>query len=78
MRLTVHNTIVDEVERKVVLHASSKAVTDVGEYGNEYMFSFWMTEDGKMGEDLEEIADSKCSVDFMTNLGALAATKGKD
>ena len=76
MRLTVHNTIVDEVERKVVLHASSKAVTDAEEYGNEYIFSFWMTEDGKMVERLEEFADSKYSVDFMIKLGALAATKG--
>jgi ketosteroid isomerase-like protein len=73
MHLTVHDTTIDEVERRVVMHVSSKALTVMGEYANEYIFSLWMTEDGKTVERVEEFADSKYSADYFGKLGELVA-----
>lgn len=81
IHLTVHDTTVDEVENRVVMHVSSKGMTDIGEYGNEYMFSMWMSEDGKMLERIEEFADSKYSVDYFDKLreaGELAKGERKE
>ncbi|KAK4692358.1 hypothetical protein P7C71_g4828, partial [Lecanoromycetidae sp. Uapishka_2] len=78
MHLTVHDATVDEVEKRVVMHASSKGRTDVGEYGNEYMFSMWMTDDGKMVKRLEEFADSKYSKDYFDKLRAAGGWDKED
>ena len=72
--LTVHDSIVDEVARKVVMHASSSAVTKLGPYGNEYVLILHMTEDGRQVDRFDEFVDSAYSTDYMPRLrDALAA-----
>lgn len=50
------------------MHASSKAVTDLGDYANEYMIILYMTEDGSKVERFLEFVDSAYSKDFMGRL----------
>ena len=66
--VTVKHTIVDEEARKVAMHASSTATTDLGDYSNEYMLVLHMTVDGKKVVRFEEFVDSKYSADFMPRL----------
>ena len=75
--VTVKNTIVDEEARKVAMHASSTATTDLGDYSNEYMLVLHMTEDGKKVERGEEFVDSKHSADFFARLREHLAGKQK-
>ena len=75
--VTVKNTIVDEEARKVAMHASSTAMTDLGDYSNEYMLVLHMTEDGKKVERFEEFVDSKNSTDFFPRLREHIAGKQK-
>ncbi|KAM0795175.1 hypothetical protein BDR22DRAFT_894425 [Usnea florida] len=67
-RVTVHDTVVDEVARKVVMRASSTAETDVGPYANEYVLVMRMTEDGRLVERFDEFVDSAVSAGFMPRL----------
>ncbi|KAK0516664.1 hypothetical protein JMJ35_001267 [Cladonia borealis] len=76
--VTVKNTIVDEEARKVAMHASSTATTDLGDYSNEYMLVLHMTEDGKKVVRGEEFVDSKRSTDFLTRLREHLAGKQKE
>ena len=66
--VTVKHTVVDEEARKVAMHASSTATTDLGDYGNEYMLVLHMTVDGKKVVRFEEFVDSKYSTEFMPRL----------
>ena len=66
--LTVKNTIVDEEARKVVLHASSTATTDLGDYSNEYMLVLQMAEDGTKVVRVDEFLDSKYSTEYLPRL----------
>lgn len=75
--LTVKNTVVDEQARKVVLHASSTATTDLGDYSNEYMLVLHMIEDGTKVVLFEEFVDSKYSAEFLPRLRELLAGKQK-
>ena len=75
--VTVKNTIVDEEARKVAMHASSTATTDLGDYSNEYMLVLHMTEDGKKVVRFEEFVDSKSSTEFIPRLREHLAGKQK-
>ncbi|KAL9041860.1 MAG: hypothetical protein Q9180_000996 [Flavoplaca navasiana] len=66
--LAVHDTVVDEAARKVVLHMTSTASTDVGDYRNEYMLKLHMTEDCRKVDVFEEFVDSAYSAKFMAYL----------
>ena len=66
--MTVHDTVVDEVARKVVMRASSTAETDVGPYANEYMIVLRMTEDGRLVERFDEFNDSAFIRGFLPRL----------
>lgn len=66
--LSVHDTVVDEAARKVVLHMTSTASTDVGDYRNEYMLKLHMTEDCRKIDKFEEFVDSAYSTKFMADL----------
>ena len=66
----VKNTIIDEESRQVVLHASSTAITDLGEYQNEYMIVLHMTEDGTKIDRFDEFVDSQKSMGFIPRLRA--------
>lgn len=73
--VTVHDTIVDEAARKVAVHASSSAVTDVGPYANEYVLVMRMTEDGRAVERFDEFVDSRVSAEFMPRLRAMVGVE---
>ena len=62
------NTVVDEEAKKVVMHASSTATTDLGDYNNEYILVLHMTEDGTKVHRFEEFVDSKYSTEFLSRL----------
>lgn len=66
--LTVRDTIVDESARKVSMHVTSTAMTEMGEYANEYMMVLHMTEDGGLVERVLEFVDSEYSVRFRREL----------
>lgn len=75
--LTVHDTIVDEVARKVVVHASSTATTALGPYKNEYTLILHMTEDGRQVERFYEFVDSAKSVDQIQRVRDFIANQQK-
>ena len=75
--VTVHDTIVDEAARKVVLRASSMATTALGPYNNEYTLILHMTEDGRKVEKFYEFVDSAYSADYMPRLRDAIATQQK-
>ncbi|KAL8997205.1 MAG: hypothetical protein Q9169_003471 [Polycauliona sp. 2 TL-2023] len=66
--LIVHDTVVDEAARKVVLHLTSTASTNIGDYGNEYMLKLHMTDDGRKIVRFEEFVDSGYTAKFMADL----------
>ena len=76
--VTVHDRIVDEPARKVVLYASSTGSTTLGPYNNEYMLILHMTEDGRKVEKFYEFVDSAYSADYMSRLRNVIATQQKE
>ena len=76
--LKAHDIIVDEAERKVVVHASSTAMTVLGEYGNEYILVLHMDEPGEKVEKLLEYVDSAYSQEFMTKLRKRLVSQEKE
>ena len=66
--VTVHDVVHDEAAHKVSMHATSEAETDIGEYRNEYILIFHMTEDGRKVEKVYEYVDSDCSKKFWLRL----------
>ncbi|KAL8927353.1 MAG: hypothetical protein Q9172_001432 [Xanthocarpia lactea] len=67
-RLTIHDIVVDESDRKVVMHLTSTASTDIGKYYNEYMLKLHMTEDCRKVDKFEEFVDSGYSAKYMAKL----------
>ena len=76
--VVANDTIVDEEARRVVMHASSTATTDLGEYNNEYILVLHMTEDGAKVERFEEFVDSKYSTEFLPRLREHLVAKQKE
>lgn len=75
--VTVHDTIVDETARKVVMHASSTASTTLGPYNNEYTLILHMTDDGRKVEQMYEYVDSAYTADYMARLRATIVNQQK-
>lgn len=75
--LTVHDTVIDETARKVVMHLTSTASTPIDEYHNEYMLTLHMTEDGHKVDKFEEFVDSKYSADFMARVREFLSQSNK-
>ncbi|KAL8650740.1 MAG: hypothetical protein Q9226_005016 [Calogaya cf. arnoldii] len=67
-QLTVHDTVVDEAARKVIMHMTSTASTDIGKYCNEYILKLPMTEDCRKVDKFEEFVHSGYSAKFMADL----------
>ena len=66
--VTVHDDIVDEAARKVVMHASSTATTVLGPYSNEYVLILHMAEDGRKVEKFYEFVNSAYTGDYISRL----------
>ena len=83
--VTVHDVYADAEGGKVVIHATSKGDTPIGEYGNEYMLVLEVVEveDPGRGEKVGkvdrflEFVDSHTSKDFLPRLFAWAKENGK-
>ena len=73
----VHESIVDEEARKVVMLASSTAETDIGPYNNEYVLVVEMGRDGRQVEKVIEWVDSGYSVKYLGRLRQATDTKNK-
>lgn len=65
---TVKNTVVDIEARQVVINASGTAMTDIGDYSNEYVLMLRMTRDGTKVEMFEESVDSLYNAEFFVKL----------
>ncbi|KAH8887146.1 hypothetical protein GQ53DRAFT_327188 [Thozetella sp. PMI_491] len=57
--------IIDEEQRKVVLHLTSTADTPIGPYTNQYVFTFQMSSDGTQIDEVVEFVDPKYTKDFV-------------
>lgn len=66
--LTVHDSIVDEAARKVLMHALSSASTALRPYNNECLLILHMTEDGRKLDKFYEFVDSAYRADYMRRL----------
>jgi GTP1/Obg family GTP-binding protein len=75
--VTIHEAIVDQADRKVVMLASSTAKTDVGDYANEYVLVVETGQDGTKAERVVEWVDSGHAVQFMGRLAKEMEKKGK-
>ncbi|EHK19629.1 uncharacterized protein TRIVIDRAFT_46506 [Trichoderma virens Gv29-8] len=67
--------IVDVEERRVTMHLTSTAETDIGTYENEYIFMITISEDGEKVDDIAEYLDSLYSAEFV---GRLARETGQE
>ncbi|KAJ9143301.1 hypothetical protein NKR23_g6559 [Pleurostoma richardsiae] len=65
--------VIDEVSRRLVLHLTSTAETDIGDYANEYVWTLKFNEDGTQIVDIIEFADSAYTKDFFSRLAAVAS-----
>jgi hypothetical protein len=52
------SVIIDEEQRVILIHATSTGITDVGPYGNEYIFTLFTTADGTRVRKSIEFVDS--------------------
>lgn len=64
--------IVDEEARKVVLHLTSTAETNIGPYANEYVWVLKFTDDGKEISEIMEFADSAYTLEKLGKLAEAA------
>ncbi|KAI2619260.1 hypothetical protein GGR54DRAFT_136297 [Hypoxylon sp. NC1633] len=69
--------MIDEVARKVVLHATSRSETTVGLYENEYVWILTLSEDAKSVDDVVEFADSLYTSEWMQKLTTAAQEAGR-
>lgn len=60
--------IIDVPARKVVIHLTSTAETDIGPYANEYIWILRFTEDGKEIDEIIEFADSAYTLEMLHKL----------
>jgi ketosteroid isomerase-like protein len=66
--VTVHREFHDAEARTSIIHASSRAITSVGAYSNEYALFLSFTEDGKKITKIDEFVDSAYSAQFFAKL----------
>ncbi|ETR99617.1 hypothetical protein M419DRAFT_65695, partial [Trichoderma reesei RUT C-30] len=60
--------VVDVEVRRVVMHLTSTAETDVGPYGNEYFFVVTVNEDGERVDEIVEFLDKAYTAEFLSRL----------
>ncbi|KAK1240511.1 hypothetical protein MKX07_004539 [Trichoderma sp. CBMAI-0711] len=60
--------VVDVEARRVVMHLTSTAETDVGPYGNEYFFVITVSEDGERVDEIVEFLDTAYTAEFLGRL----------
>lgn len=63
--LTPHETLVDELQRKVIIFLESYGEADVGSFRFEMVVTLTFTEDGKKVVEQKHFYDSKKLLDFM-------------
>lgn len=66
--------VVDVEARRVMMHLTSTAETDVGPYNNEYIFLISISEDGEKVDEIVEFLDSLYTAEFV---GKLAKQTGQ-
>ena len=77
-KLKVHDTFHDAATQKVSMWVTSNAMTDIGEYRNEYMIVLHLNEEGTKVEKLLEYVDSAHSIKFMGMLTAEVEKRRKE
>ncbi|KUJ15973.1 uncharacterized protein LY89DRAFT_783214 [Mollisia scopiformis] len=77
--VTINDLLVDAEQNKVVVWARSTAMTEIGEYANEYMLMFFFDERGEKIVRSLEFVDSKVTGPYMEELGRfIREKKGSD
>jgi ketosteroid isomerase-like protein len=66
--VTVHEEFHDAEARTSIIHASSRAITRIGSYSNEYALFLSFTGDGKKITKIDEFVDSAYSSQFFAKL----------
>ncbi|OAG00743.1 uncharacterized protein CC84DRAFT_1190701 [Paraphaeosphaeria sporulosa] len=74
-QVTVLEEIYDAETHTCIIHASSKAETEIGQYGNEYALILTFTEDGKHVTRFEEFVDSAYSERFVAALAKATSSQ---
>ena len=67
-RVAVHETIIDEEARKVVMFASSSADTELGNYANEYVIQVEIGQNEREAERVIKWVESGYSTHFLGKL----------
>ncbi|KAF9728536.1 hypothetical protein PMIN06_011507 [Paraphaeosphaeria minitans] len=73
--VAVLQEIHDAETHTCIIHASSKAETEIGQYGNEYALILTFTEDGKQVTRFEEFVDSAYSERFVAALAKATSSQ---
>ncbi|KAL5396859.1 hypothetical protein PMIN03_012930 [Paraphaeosphaeria minitans] len=73
--VAVLQEIHDAETHTCIIHASSKAETEIGQYGNEYALILTFTEDGKQVTSFEEFVDSAYSERFVAALAKATSSQ---
>jgi hypothetical protein len=60
--------VVDVEARKVMMHLTSTAESDIGPYTNEYIFWVTISEDGEKVDEIVEFLDSFYTANFLSRL----------
>ncbi|KAM0249348.1 hypothetical protein ACHAQJ_009109 [Trichoderma viride] len=60
--------VVDVEARRVMMHLTSTAETDIGPYNNEYIFWLTISEDGEKVDEIVEFLDSFYTAGFLERL----------
>lgn len=60
--------VVDVETRRVVMHLTSTADTDIGPYNNEYIFVLTISEDGEKVDEIVEFLDTQYTAEFVGKL----------
>jgi hypothetical protein len=69
---SITDTVIDEVSKKVGLGVEARTTADAGEYENEYIIMFRMTEDGKQVADQYDFINNQRMIEWMAKLGDFA------
>jgi hypothetical protein len=77
-RLTLVDAVEDQTDNKVVLHATSRADTPIGEYRNEYMAIFHMTDDHEQITSEQIFSDASVVTGFLVQFRDHMVSKAKD
>ena len=76
-KLTLVDAVEDQTRNKVVLHATSRADTPVGEYRNEYMAIMQMTDDQEKIVSERIFSDATVVTGFLTKFRDYMIAKAK-